>query len=97
VNEEQMEAMLNYVEQSTDCRQVLICSYFGEKKVVPCGKCDICLENRRKLEQDANFSQAKKELLEKTDNDWIKVDDLLPQNAHFCRCFIQRGDSFFAG
>lgn len=83
VNEEQLKAMLNYAEQSADCRQVLICSYFGEKKLVPCGKCDICLEKKRKLEQDANFRQAKKDLLEKTNSEWKKIDDLLPQNAHF--------------
>lgn len=89
INEEQLKAILSYTEQQADCRQVIICSYFGEKEVVPCGKCDICLEKKRKLEQDANFRKAKKEILEKMDNKWNKVEELLPRNAHFAKALYK--------
>ncbi len=89
VNEVQLNAMLNYTEQSSTCRQMVICTYFGEKEVVPCGKCDICLDNKRKLEQNANFNKAKKAILERTDNEWKRVEELLPANAHFAQALYK--------
>jgi ATP-dependent DNA helicase RecQ len=79
----QLDAMLNYTEQYVLCRQVVICSYFDEEDVIPCGKCDCCLENKKKLEQHAAFNAAKQDILEKAKTNWVKTEDVLPKNAHY--------------
>lgn len=40
---EKLQAMLDYVNNTKVCRAVLLLKYFGEKKAIPCGKCDVCL------------------------------------------------------
>ncbi len=81
----QIEAMLNFVEQKIICRQVLICNYFEEIDVKPCGRCDVCLEEKRKLEYKQNFKLAKDDILQKTNDTWLSIDNVLPQNAHFAK------------
>lgn len=41
--EKQIKAMTDYAEDSNICRSRLLLSYFGEKKPMDCGQCDICL------------------------------------------------------
>jgi ATP-dependent DNA helicase RecQ len=43
-----LEAMLNYVQSSSKCRNLILMEYFGEKDARRCGKCDVC-KNRNKL------------------------------------------------
>ncbi len=43
-----MEAMVNYVSQSHRCRMQLIQEYFDEITYETCGKCDVCLEKKKK-------------------------------------------------
>ncbi len=40
--EKRLTAMEEYVESTATCRMAVICNYFGEEQVEPCGKCDIC-------------------------------------------------------
>ncbi|HEX4888271.1 MAG TPA: ATP-dependent DNA helicase RecQ [Luteibaculaceae bacterium] len=44
---EQVEAMIGFVEHPGECRFVYLCKYFGEEDVSPCGKCDVCLQNKK--------------------------------------------------
>jgi ATP-dependent DNA helicase RecQ len=44
---ERMKAMLSYSENETECRSVVLLSYFGEKDASRCGQCDAC---RRRTE-----------------------------------------------
>jgi ATP-dependent DNA helicase RecQ len=83
VIETQLKAMIYFVEQSKICRQTIICNYFGEKDVEKCGKCDICLEEKKKLEANEEFKKIKEYILLKTNDNWVKIDDILPKNAHF--------------
>lgn len=48
LNLAKMEAMMNYVSQSHRCRMQLIQEYFDEITYETCGKCDVCLEKRKK-------------------------------------------------
>ena len=48
LNLAKMEAMVNYVSQSHRCRMQLIQEYFDEITYETCGKCDVCLEKRKK-------------------------------------------------
>ncbi len=81
--QEQLQAMINFIEQQSICRQINICTYFGETDVLKCGRCDICLEEQKKQELNKNFEKAKNYILQKTNNTWVKTEDLLPKNAHF--------------
>jgi ATP-dependent DNA helicase RecQ len=46
--EERLEAMIQYVTETDECRSVFINRYFGGKPILPCGICDICLSRKRK-------------------------------------------------
>ena len=48
LNLAKMEAMVNYVSQSHRCRMQLIQEYFDEITYETCGKCDVCLEKKKK-------------------------------------------------
>lgn len=52
-----LEAVLQFVETTEQCRSQLLLAYFGEKKSERCGGCDVCLkwhkEEIRKKEHDA--------------------------------------------
>ncbi len=40
--ETRLAAMDNYIQCVDKCRSVIVCEYFGEEEVEPCGKCDYC-------------------------------------------------------
>ena len=48
LNLAKMEAMVTYVNQSHRCRMQVIQEYFDEVTYYICGKCDVCLEKKKK-------------------------------------------------
>lgn len=44
-SEQKLQSLLDYFNQTHDCRQVVISQYFGEKLTDPCGVCDACQNN----------------------------------------------------
>jgi ATP-dependent DNA helicase RecQ len=48
LNLTKMEAMVNYVNQSHRCRMQVIQEYFDEVTYDTCGKCDVCLDKKKK-------------------------------------------------
>jgi ATP-dependent DNA helicase RecQ len=48
LNLAKMEAMVNYVNQSHRCRMQVIQEYFDEVTYETCGRCDVCLEKKKK-------------------------------------------------
>ena len=58
---QRIEAMKAYVENKTICRSKMLLAYFDEKESLPCGICDICITNKKRL----HSLKAKKELKEK--------------------------------
>ena len=82
----QLQTMLDFTEQQKVCRQIFICNYFGEQNAFACKRCDVCLGEKKKIELDEDFIIAKRTILDKLDrNKWSKVEDILPENAHFAR------------
>lgn len=79
----QLNAMINFVEQKQICRQQVICTYFGEVETEKCGRCDICVADKKRKEFSAEFIESKNHILELVKNDWVKMENVLPQNAHF--------------
>lgn len=53
--------MIQYADNEKSCRSVILENYFGDMTAQPCGSCDVCLENKRRLknytpsEQVVNF------------------------------------------
>lgn len=46
--ESKMKAMCNFVTSTNRCRMQLIQEYFGEETFQTCGKCDVCIEQKKK-------------------------------------------------
>ncbi|MDB5226038.1 MAG: ATP-dependent helicase RecQ [Bacteroidota bacterium] len=83
--QEQLKGIINFVQQKTICRQVSMCNYFGETDVQKCRRCDVCLEEKKKLELNKDFQTAKNDILQKTAAVWTPAEKLLPENAHFAK------------
>ncbi|MEC7262189.1 MAG: ATP-dependent DNA helicase RecQ [Bacteroidota bacterium] len=49
IKQNNMNAMLGYVDNATQCRSVYLMHYFGEKSAEKCGTCDICTKNSKKV------------------------------------------------
>lgn len=44
-----IDAMLDYVTATCQCRSTMLLNYFGENNAAPCGQCDVCIEQNKKL------------------------------------------------
>ena len=51
IQEDQIKAVQAYAA-SDACRSVQLLAYFGEKNAARCGVCDVCLAEKKKLDQD---------------------------------------------
>jgi len=61
----------------------MFCRYFGEAEAIPCGQCDVCLEKKKQPEYLQSLVEAQNDILQKVGSSWIKMVDLLPQDAYF--------------
>lgn len=43
---EQFKRIIDFIENETTCKNVLLLEYFGEKNTKPCGKCSTCLKKK---------------------------------------------------
>lgn len=46
---DRLRKMMDYIHSDDDCRVKVLMDYFGEKKPLPCGYCDYCLEHKDRL------------------------------------------------
>lgn len=60
--EEKINAMIAYLSNEKRCRSTYLLDYFGEKDAKICGKCDVCLADKKKLNQD-EFNTLQNEIL----------------------------------
>ena len=71
-----MNFILNYCNQTTNCRTKILLHYFGEEQTLNCGKCDICRE-RNKLElSDNEFESIRKKVLKITEEKTSSISDI---------------------
>ncbi len=61
LKQNQVTAMLRYVENDSICKSMQLLTYFGEKDTKPCGICSVCIKTR-KSPQDINA--LKKQVIE---------------------------------
>ena len=47
LKQQQVKAMLNYVEKDTICKSMQLLSYFGETDLTECGICSVCIKTRK--------------------------------------------------
>jgi ATP-dependent DNA helicase RecQ len=57
-----VDSVLEYAQEEQTCRLKILLAYLGEKDVVPCGKCDICLRNNEKDLATNEFDTIKNEI-----------------------------------
>ncbi len=57
--EQRTTAMLHYAIEENVCRSVLLLRYFGEKRVKPCGQCDVCLRQKKENLGEEEFEGIK--------------------------------------
>lgn len=75
IKEVQFQAMMNYVNDTTTCKNVLLLNYFDEAYSETCGKCVTCIRNNK--EKPAIIVQRiKEQLLNQPPNTQLSVSEL---------------------
>ncbi|WP_282122184.1 RecQ family ATP-dependent DNA helicase [Algibacter mikhailovii] len=93
LKQNQVHAMLDYVENNSQCKSMQLLIYFGEKDSKPCGICSVCIKSKQKhstqdltalsaqlialLEHDDQSSRALLENLNCTEHELTTVLKLL--------------------
>ncbi|KAB2913118.1 MAG: RecQ family ATP-dependent DNA helicase [Bacteroidetes bacterium] len=54
---QKLQAVINYCAQTQKCRQRKLLEYFGEHTSADCGKCDVCIETRKKITSSNEFEE----------------------------------------
>ena len=72
--EDRVREFLRYIGDTTKCRSKMIGSYFGDNKMIDCGKCDNCLNGKKTKLTTQEFASIHTEILMH-----INVQPLLPQ------------------
>ena len=53
------EDLIYFIKNNTICRSIQLSNYFGEKKALKCGICDVCISEKKN-----NTSELEKDILE---------------------------------
>lgn len=67
LKQQQVKAMLNYVENDSVCKSMQLLAYFGEKDTEPCGICTVCLHSK-KQKKPQDLKSIKKQIIELLEN-----------------------------
>ena len=71
-----MDFILNYCNQTTNCRTKILLHYFGEEQTIRCGKCDICRE-RDKLElSELKFKKIRIKILDIVNKKLMSIEEI---------------------
>ena len=58
------EAMIDYAENQTQCRSIILSRYFGDTETEPCGCCDVCLAKRRHAKSEDSAEAVEECIIE---------------------------------
>ncbi len=75
--EEKLEAIINYGHTKDICRSRLILTYFGEKDIIDCGACDVCMRKNTDPLSAQKFVKIEKELVNLNWDKPISIKDLV--------------------
>lgn len=74
--EERLNAMLQYISLTKDCRSKFISNYFGDNAAKDCGSCDVCLAKKNKPISHTDFDRISNEILQQVKNKPIQLNDI---------------------
>ena len=60
--QEKLDKITNYIIDKGSCRSKLLLHYFGEQESEKCGKCDICINEKRQKIQESEFKEVTNKL-----------------------------------
>lgn len=63
LKQQQVNAMINYIENDTTCKSMQLLSYFGETNLAACGICSVCIE-KKKSDTSEDVNVVKKRIIE---------------------------------
>ncbi|MCF7561872.1 RecQ family ATP-dependent DNA helicase [Sabulilitoribacter multivorans] len=67
LKQQQVSAMLNYVENDSVCKSMQLLAYFGEKDMKPCGICSVCSKTKKK-DKSQDIKTIKNRVIELLEN-----------------------------
>lgn len=67
LKQNQVTAMLNYVENDSICKSMQLLTYFGEKAPTPCGICSVCTKTNKSPQDVSTIKKQVIKLLEQGD------------------------------
>ena len=70
-----MEAMIHYAQQIHQCRMQVVLEYFDEHSFDSCGRCDVCIEKKKK-ENVVSFRDYEKQVGDLLSHKPMTVDEL---------------------
>ena len=62
-----IEAMVRYVDDEVQCRQLYLMAYFGQQERDACGVCDLCLQAKKKVVNKSEVERLLREQLARGD------------------------------
>ncbi len=62
--ERRFEAMIDYAENQTQCRSIILSRYFGDTETEPCGCCDVCLAKKRNAKCEDSAEAVEQRIIE---------------------------------
>jgi ATP-dependent DNA helicase RecQ len=66
LKQQQVKAILNYIENDSVCKSIQLLSYFGETDINPCGICSVCVKT--KTEKPEDLKSLKNRIIELLEN-----------------------------
>jgi ATP-dependent DNA helicase RecQ len=72
-----IERVIEYGTSETQCRSRMLLLYFGEKNGKDCGKCDVCIEKKRREKSSETFQALLHEILVFVQNGEGRVEGIL--------------------
>lgn len=78
-----IQSVVNYVTSSHLCRSQFLLSYFGEKNLNKCGKCDVCLKRKKNYSSDFEFDEMMKRVKNVINNKPLTIFDLIGEMQEF--------------
>lgn len=67
LKQQQVKAILNYIENDSVCKSMQLLSYFGETDIKPCGICSFCI-TKTKTDKPEDLNSLKKRIIELLEN-----------------------------
>ena len=76
LEEKRMDFILNYCNQTTNCRTKILLHYFGEEQTIRCGKCDICREKNKLELSDLKFKKIRINIIDIVNEKLMSIEEI---------------------